>query len=130
MFNDLFWAIYWIDVLSSLPKQIFGGGLAISVLTLGVAVLGSLAMSERSGTTSEQDRRDAQVFRKKVIISGFIIWLITIGSSLIPEKSTMYMMLGVKTTENVVESPLGKKLQAIVDAEVDGYLAKLKPKKD
>lgn len=130
MFNDLFWAIYWIDVLSSLPKQVFGGGLVISILILGVAALGSLAIGERSGTTSEQDRRDAQVFRKKVIISGFIFWLITIGSSLIPEKSTMYMMLGVKTTENVVESPLGKKLQAIVDAEVDGYLAKLKPKKN
>jgi hypothetical protein len=45
-----------------------------------------------------------------------------------PSKQTMYMMLGVKTTENVVESPLGKKLQQIIDAEVDGYLKKLQPK--
>jgi hypothetical protein len=50
---------------------------------------------------------------------------LTVVNLFIPEKQTMYMMLGVKTTENVVESPLGKKLRQIIDAEIDGYLEKL-----
>lgn len=118
MFSDLFWALYWIDVLSNL-RDFYLGTPAFFVGGVGMAFV----IVAFSALVLEKPRTRYGVY-----------WLLTItvlGTvlSFLPSKQTMYMMLGVKTTENVVESPLGKKLQAIIDAEVDGYLKKLAPEK-
>ena len=39
------------------------------------------------------------------------------------------VMLGVKTTENIVQSPIGQKLQQLVNQEIDSYLNKLTKEK-
>jgi hypothetical protein len=124
MFSDLFWAIYWIDVLSSMPESIVGGGFVGLVFGGVIAGVGYHKTYALPDTTIS----DADVIAWKWGIRAFFAGVaFCIALAFIPAKSTMYMMLGVKTTENVVESPLGKKLQQIVDAEVDGYLKKLQP---
>jgi hypothetical protein len=116
MFNDLFWAIYWIDVLGSLPGNAFGGVL--------LAALGSFFVCLFRDFHLEKPRASSALM-------GFLpVFFTVLLFNFVPSKSTMYMMLGVKTTENVVESPLGKKLQQIIDAEVDGYLKRLNQKKE
>jgi hypothetical protein len=113
MFHDLFWAIYWIDVLSGLPGLIGLGALLAVMPAFFASFLG------------HDKGHPVFTWRVPAVYVGIV--LVTALSAFIPSKQTMYMMLGVKTTENVVETPLGKKLQQIIDAEVDGYLKKLQP---
>jgi hypothetical protein len=114
MFSDLFWALYWIDILSAFGRNVFGAFL------LGI-ILGGIML-----LIKEFQRKPLST---GVFAAGFLPAFLAVSLlSFIPSKSTMYMMLGVKTTENVVSSPLGQKLQQIVDLEVDGYLKKLQPK--
>ena len=48
----------------------------------------------------------------------------------VPSKDTMYMMLGIRTTDAVLNTDTGKKLQEIIQKKLDGYLLELdKPKK-
>jgi hypothetical protein len=109
MFSDLFWALYLIDVLGN-----FSSGLGLWVAAVGFWCL--LSQLFKWG------------YKKRLWLVIGIITLVIIIGCLLPSKGTMYMMLGVKTTENVVESPLGKKLQEIINAEVDGYLKNIKEK--
>jgi hypothetical protein len=107
MFSDMFWALYWIDVLSDIPNFLtilVMGGL-LSVFVVGMATEGRRMLLSLWG-----------------IIPSLVLGLLLLFA---PSKQTMYMMLGVKTTEHVVESPLGKKLQQIIDLEVDNYFKKV-----
>jgi hypothetical protein len=114
MFNDLFWALYWIDILSNIGRHLF-----LTVFLGGIA--GAAVCLVRDFPLPRPRPSSFLLGSLPALIIGLV-------STFVPDKQTMYMMLGVKTTENVVESPLGKKLQQIIDAEVDGYLKKLQPK--
>jgi MFS family permease len=125
MFSDLFWALYIIDVVSGLGA-VFG----LSILGFGCSI--AAVLGNRFGYCTDNWGRLRENARpwdaKKWLLIGTLLGAVLgLCVALVPSKKTMYMMLGVKTTENVVESPLGKKLQQIVDAEVDGYLKKLQP---
>jgi hypothetical protein len=132
MFSDLFWALYWIDVLSGLFGAVVGG--AGVILTALVFTVLFTHMFTDTSFTSESKAIGLLAQRKRFLkiqtVIAISLYSLTVMGAFIPSKQTMYIMLGVKTTENVVESPLGKKLQAIIDAEVDGYLKKLTPNKE
>lgn len=117
MFSDLFWAIYWIDVLSGFMDHIFGG--LIVAFLIGV-VYSIIRDSTAAGP---------QTTTKNILIGFFVSFVISVLLAFIPSKGTMYVMLGVKTTENIVQSPIGQKLQQLVNQEIDSYLNKLTKEK-
>jgi hypothetical protein len=126
MFSDLFWALYWIDVFSSFGPNMVGS-LVVAVTAFGA--IGGLRLAYI--TSPKMDNQAAMKFAfVPAAWWALLVFFFLFSLNFIPTKQTMYMMLGVKTTENVVESPLGKKLQQIIDAEVDGYLKNISPKKD
>jgi Na+/proline symporter len=104
--NDLFWALYWIDVLSGCEALLFFPFIAflLHLLVKGIAL-------------------EERITKKGIFISmvaGLIVGLVFM---LVPSKQTMYLMLGVKTTENVMQSDFGKKIQKIVDQELDKLMS-------
>jgi hypothetical protein len=117
MFSDLFWALYLIDVVGN-----FSTGLGLWVAAVGLVFA---ATAIHDDTCFHEGKWG---YKKPLWLVMPITTLVIIIGCLLPSKGTMYMMLGVKTTENVVESPLGKKLQEIINAEVDGYLKNIKEK--
>lgn len=128
MFNDLFWALYWIDVLSGLPRTVVTTAAILGVLAALLCLICALNLSDRHDTTAEQDRADHKKIRKKIMWWYVGLVLLSVPVSLVPSKQTMYMMLGVKATDNIVNSETGKKLQEIVNKEIDGYLEKFNKK--
>lgn len=111
MFNDLFWAIYWIDILGGLSRGLAG------ILLFGVvAAIASVIL---------RDLREDGPQTRSIVIGFCLSLVVSLPMLFVPSKQTMYMMLGVKTTEHVMDSPLGKKIKQIIDLEVDGYLKKL-----
>lgn len=114
MFNDLFWALYLIGVLSN--------AWVLLMLPACAGVLTCLFVAMRNDGTCEAAWGFKAPLRWAIGLSLICALLII----LIPSKQTMYMMLGVKMTDNVVNSDFGKKMQKIVDMEVDKYLGQLK----
>jgi hypothetical protein len=121
--NDLFWALYWIDVLGSFPDAF--GKAVLSGLVAGLVFL--FLFCGINGDFSKPNPQPRSV-KQTIVASVLFMMFVVVVSAFIPSKQTMYLMLGVKTTENVMESDMGKKLKSIVDAELDGLLKKYKPK--
>jgi hypothetical protein len=118
--NDLFWALYWIDILSGFNGQWMAGTFLGCCLTGGLgALLGA----------AHADNKQLKYYPLWMPITGITVGIIlSIVMNFVPSKQTMYLMLGVKTTENVMESDMGKKLESIVDAELNDLLKKYQPK--
>ena len=129
MFSDLFWALYWIDVLSGSGVQIFGGLCIIVVLVMLLCVFTSMYYTEEYGMSMEDKQKNASKWYKKWCWLGGGVYVVCLLTIFIPSKQTMYMMLGVRTTDHVVNSDVGKKLQKIIDSEIDGWLKKYEQKK-
>ncbi len=115
MFSDLFWTIYWINVLASFPWLLLCPVAATCVYGIIVGI-----RNDTYGATFPYNWW-------KPVTLGIIVGLLLM---LVPPKSTMYIMLGIKTTEHMVESSTVKKLQELVDLEIDGYIGKLTMKKE
>lgn len=111
MFHDLFWALYWIDVLSGVINHFLGASAA--------AILGFSAVMALTGGTEPK-------WGSALAAAAFVCTMLFV---FIPSKQTMYMMLGARTTETAINSDLGKKLQTIINKEVDDWLKKYEGEK-
>jgi hypothetical protein len=115
MFNDLFWALYLIDILQNIGGALVGGSLITGLICVGPCAYYVLEKEEAV---------------PKLWLYG--IPSIIICSSLllaaIPSKQTMYMMLGVRATENFTQTEMGKKLEAYINGQMDEFLNKGKEK--
>lgn len=117
MLNDLFWALYWIDALSNLGVFFSGPGFVMGCVFF--AVISSLA---------------PWLFGIAAKVKYGIWWfigstLLGIVTCLIPSKQTMYLMLGVKGGEAVVNSEFGKKIGSIIEGQLDDYVEQFGKKK-
>lgn len=111
MLHDLMWAFYWIDVLSSISRNFIL--IPISGAICGVAV-SIIRDHEKNGPTL------------KSAMLGFIPGVVVaFALNFIPDKSTMYLMLGVRTTDTVINSDTGQKVQKILNEKLDDYLNQL-----
>jgi NhaP-type Na+/H+ or K+/H+ antiporter len=110
--NDLFWALWLIDFLSQIGVCVFFGVLIGATLAFGI------------GTVFDGEA-------KKAMLLAFLLpILIFVLGAMIPSKPTMYVMLGVKMTNNVMQSDFGKKIQQIVDTQLDVLVDKYGVKKE
>jgi hypothetical protein len=106
MIVDLMWAFYWIDVLSGMH------------LALVTAALASIVAALINVMT--YDLLDRFLFGR---MSFAIIFVLCIAANFIPSKQTMYIMLGLKTTDTALQSQMGKKLTVIIEKEIDGWIS-------
>lgn len=113
MFTDLFWALYWIDVLSSLGRNL------IVLLFIGVPFVWFITML--SAGRFELKEKTGHRCAIATSVTALLVGMVT---NFIPDKNTMYMMLGVRTTDNIVNSETGKKLQELLNKQIDSYLEK------
>ena len=119
MASDLMWSLYWIDVLSNA-----GAGIVVSAfLSLAAAFVVGFLMTL-------WDVANAVIARYCTIVGLCVMLVSTPLMIFVPSKDTMYMMLGIRTTDAVLNTDTGKKLQEIIQKKLDGYLLELdKPKK-
>lgn len=126
--NDLFWSLYLIDVIGS-----FYGALWATLLATVIAgFFGSLKadIEEVTDQTSSQDDNKARMrgavkWAKRVAPVVFAIGLFA------PTKDTMYMMLAVRMTDNVMQSDTGQKLMNVLRKKLDAYINEIDaPKKE
>ncbi len=117
MFNDLFWALYLIDVLSSVHS------LVIMPLVVCVAVWLIVGIHDSEVLVSEE-----WGYKKPVLWALIISVMASLFLVLIPSRQTMYMMLGVRATENFTQTEMGKKLEAYINGQMDEFLNKGKAK--
>lgn len=110
MIQDVFWALYLIDILSSWPA-----------LFLAPAFTGALVLAV---SWIIDDDRPASTYQRHAISGACVGVVMGLFMILIPSKSTMYIMLGVHTTERFTETEIGQKLEAYVSREVDKFLNK------
>lgn len=115
--NDLFWALYLIDVLSDIS--------ALVVIPLAGMLLTFFIVLGSNLDHYGDERKPSRWWMWRVMPWAFVIALVIF---LTPSKQTMYLMLGVKTTENVAKSDFGQKIQKIVDAQLDDLMKKYVPK--
>lgn len=122
MFNDLFWALYFIDVLSNFPGRLVGGALIITAVC-------AIALIPFGMINGEMEESGAP---KKTFTSAVKLWValmvLVVFIAFIPSKQTMYMMLGVRATENFTQTEMGKKLEAYINGQMDEFLNKGKAK--
>jgi len=116
MFSDLFWALYLIDVLSQIPGNI-GGGIFFGLVAACIAAVVRHGMMGVKG-----------VLFKAYAIPFLVVWFMSVALAFIPSKQTMYMMLGVRATENFTQTEMGKKLEAYINGQMDEFLNKGKGK--
>jgi hypothetical protein len=124
MFDTLFWALYGIDVLSKLTALANGLFAAASVATT-LALIVCFVVAD--GDNDDLKHNLGFVFNpaKWVLIPIVLFFL---ASFAIPQKDTMYMMLGVRATDNIVNSETGQRVQKLVNKKLDEYLGTLEEK--
>lgn len=125
MFNDIFWALYWIDVLSSLGKGILTGGFLALLFGGFIGFMRVLIASTIAHDDDGVALKKGWTWGRTTFVA---VWVAFTAGCFIPDKQTMYIMLGVRTTDNVMQSDFGKKVQKIVDSQLDGLVKKYAPK--
>jgi hypothetical protein len=113
--NDLFWSLWLIDYLGSLPSNLIGACFFLFLLLLITLFV--------NGIIYEYEK-EKRITRKQMTYFGVGLLFLPFLFSAIPSKQTMYLMLGVKTTENVMQTEFGKKIEQLVNQELDKLIKK------
>ena len=117
MLSDLMWALYFIDVIDKLIGCLFAG-----VFIAVILVCMKAAIDNKQPTM--------RVIQSCTAIGLFVGLML----SAIPSKDTMYLMLGVKTTDNVMQTDTGQRLQLLLNKKLDKYIEEIEvpnlPKKE
>lgn len=119
MFDTLFWAFYWVDVLSTLDDALFFGS------TIGaVGAFIYVAVHDHDKHVPQ-----AATIRRGILRAGLPVLLAFLMVNMIPAKDTMYMMLATRVTDHAVSSETGQKLLRALNNQLDKYIEKLDPPK-
>jgi hypothetical protein len=124
MFDTLFWALYGIDVLTKLAALAYGLFAAACVTSVIALFICSIA-AEGKGDDLKYNLGFVFKPAKWVLIPIVLFFLLSFA---IPQKDTMYMMLGVRATDNLVNSETGQRVQKLVNKKLDEYLGTLEEK--
>ncbi len=126
MFSDLFWALYFIDILSNSFSTALVGIVVASILCFLFWWLSHQDIETVRDYNADIAKEKIAVIEKSnkagLAKAKNIFWItifITVVAIFIPSKTTMYMMLGVRTTENFSKTEMGKKLEAFLNKEID-----------
>lgn len=121
--NLMLW-LYLVDVAGSL-KNYFIGGVIVSLIFFIICMCMGAAMSDNRNSTD----KDWKLWRTCLygIIATFLISSFT--SLALPNNKTLYLMMGAKTAEEIVNNPAVQRIGARVMDIVDEKLNELSPPK-
>lgn len=115
MLQDVFWALYWIDVLSGIDEAVFLGALLAAVGVLLYTIFHD----------HDEEAPLPATIRRGIFRVGLPILLFMLVINMVPNKDTMYMMLATRGTDQFLDSSTGKKMSELVNKTIDKYLKQL-----
>lgn len=109
--DSIFWGVYLADIVGT-----------IKVTAFVLMCLMSLVLWILVGMKSD----NLDVPRWQFVTSGIVLVLSVIINIFIPSKQTIYIMLGVKTTDVILEQPVTQKAIKLLEEKIDKELDEIK----
>lgn len=109
--DNIFWGVYLADIVGTLKIT------AIVLIVLSVIVLWLLV-----GLKSD----NIDVPKWQIKTAGIVLVLSIIVNIFVPSKQTIYIMLGVKTTDVILDQPVAKKTIELLELKIDKELDEIK----
>lgn len=109
--DNIFWGVYLADIVGTIKITAF---VLICVSSLVLWILVGM----------KSDKLD--VPRWQFVTSGIVLVLSVIINIFTPSKQTIYIMLGVKTTDVILEQPVTQKAIKLLEEKIDKELANTK----
>lgn len=109
--DSIFWGVYLADIVGT-----------IKVTAFVLMCLMSLVLWILVGMKSD----NLDVPRWQFVTSGIVFVLSVIINIFTPSKQTIYIMLGVKTTDVILDQPVAKKTIELLELKIDEELDEIK----
>lgn len=109
--DSIFWGVYLADIVSAIKTAAF---VSICLTSLGLWIL--------IGMKSD----NIDVPRWQIVTLAVIFVVSAIFNVFTPSKQAIYVMLGVKTTDTLLEQPVAQKAIKLLEEKIDKELANTK----
>lgn len=109
--DNIFWGVYLADIVDTLKVTAF---VLMCLMSLVLWILVGM----------KSDNLD--VPRWQFVTSGTVLVLSIIINIFTPSKQTIYIMLGVKTTDVILDQPVAKKTIELLELKIDKELDEIK----
>lgn len=109
--DNIFWGVYLADIVGT-----------IKITAFVLMCLMSLVLWILVGMISD----NLDVPRWQFVTSGIVLVLSVTINIFTPSKQTIYIMLGVKTTDVILEQPVTQKAIKLLEEKIDKELANTK----
>lgn len=109
--DNIFWGVYLADIVGT-----------IKVTAFVLMWLMSLVLWRLVGMKSD----NLDVPRWQFVTSGIVLVVSVIINIVTPSKQAIYIMLGVKTTDVILEQPVTQKAIKLLEEKIDKELDEIK----
>lgn len=109
--DNIFWGVYLADIVGTLKVTAF---ILMCLMSLVLWILVGM----------KSDNLD--VPRWQFVTSGIVLVLSVLINIFVPSKQTIYIMLGVKTTDVILNQPVAKKTIELLELKIDKELDEIK----
>lgn len=109
--NSIFWGVYLADIVGTIKATAF---VLICLTSLVLWILVGM----------KSDNLD--VPRWQFVTASIVLVLSVLINIFVPSKQTIYIMLGVKTTDVILDQPVAKKTIELLELKIDKELDEIK----
>lgn len=109
--DNIFWGVYLADIVGTIKVTAF---VLMCLMSLVLWILVGMKLD------------NLDVPRWQFITSGIVLVLSVIINIFTPSKQTIYIMLGVKTTDVILEQPVTQKVIKLLEEKIDKELDEIK----
>lgn len=109
--DNIFWGVYLADIVGTIKVTAF---VLICLMSVVLWILVGM----------KSDNLD--VPRWQFVTSGIVLVLSVLINIFVPSKQTIYIMLGVKTTDVILEQPVTQKAIKLLEEKIDKELDEIK----
>lgn len=109
--DSIFWGVYLADIVST-----------IKVTAFVLMCLMSLVLWVLVGMKSD----NIDVPRWQFVTASIVLVVSVIINIVVPSKQTIYIMLGVKTTDVILDQPVAQKTIELLELKIDKELDEIK----
>lgn len=109
--DNIFWGVYLADIVGTIKVTAF---VLMCLMSLVLWILVGMKL----------DNLDVPKWQIKT--AGIVLVLSVIINIFVPSKQTIYIMLGVKTTDVILDQPVAKKTIELLELKIDKELDEIK----
>lgn len=109
--NSIFWGVYLADIVGTIKGTAF---VLMSLMSLVLWILVGM----------KSDNLD--VPRWQLVTASIVLVVSVIINIVTPSKQAIYIMLGVKTTDVILDQPVAKKTIELLELKIDKELDEIK----